>query len=900
MKTTRCALVALSLATLGIGTAPAAEPPVSATPAPTAAAAAPAGRLPEGVTPTHYSLRLSIDPKSDTFSGETTIRVTLKAPTHNIWMHGLGLTVSSVTVMAGTHRIPAHYEEVDHDFGVSRVVTDADVPAGEASLAFVYTAPFQGSGQGLYRTKIADDWYAFSQFEAIDARRAFPGFDEPGFKTPFDITLRTRGADKAVTNTYEAHTTAEKDGWVRHEFRTTRPLPTYLLTFAVGPLDIVDAPAVPPNAVRHTPLPLRIVAARGQAPRTAFAARESPKLLQRLEEYFGIPFPYSKLDLIASPLAGGAMENAGAIVFDDSLLLFGEHPTAREQAAFGSVTAHEMAHQWFGDLVTPAWWDDIWLNESFAEWMGVKVSDAWRPDLDIRADQLSQTLAAMNTDALRVGRQIHQPIATNAEISGAFDEITYEKGAGVLGMIESYLGEERFRQGVRLHLTRHAYGTATAADFFAAMAEGSGDQGVVDAFRSFVDQPGVPLLSVTATSGGRSLDLGQSRYRRLGSQGDDAELWKIPVCVHVIGASHSGKSCTLLTGRTGNLQLGAEAEGSVVHPNSEGEGYYRFAVDPTTYVGLLTVVPRLPAREALSFADSVGAAFDAGRLSFADLLAAAQVLANHPDRNAALFFGQKLLAIHDVLAEPAERPALERRLVTLYKPRLEALGYDPAAGRYASDPSGRQLLRQSLISLVALGGRDAEVRRVLAQAAQRSLDDPKALDPGLRATAWAVGVQELGKPFAERLEPLVFSSPDSHIRDAAVAALARAEDPPVADQARALTLDKRGDIRNTLGIVFTQMAEPATRPATWSWLTANRDALLARVPGMFQFYLARLGTHLCTPAEREQFDGVLGDRLSKASGGELEVGRTREAIDDCIALRRAVGPQLQSALAQAH
>src|SRR5215472_1673024 len=297
MKATRCALVALSLTTLGgIGTGtPAAEPPASATPAPAAATAAPAGRLPEGVTPTHYSLRLSIDPKSDTFSGETTIRVTVKAPTHNIWMHGLGLKVSSVTVMAGTHRIPAHYEEVDHDFGVARVVTDADVPAGEASLAFAYTAPFQTSGQGLYHTKIADDWYAFTQFEAIDARRAFPGFDEPGFKTPFDITLRTRGDNKVVTNTPELRVVSEPDGWVRHEFETTRPLPTYLIAFAVGPLDIVDLPPMPPNAVRHTPLPLRIVTTHGQAPRTAFAGREAPKLLQRLEEYFGTPFPFAKL-----------------------------------------------------------------------------------------------------------------------------------------------------------------------------------------------------------------------------------------------------------------------------------------------------------------------------------------------------------------------------------------------------------------------------------------------------------------------------------------------------------------------------------------------------------------------------------------------------------------------------
>jgi len=860
---------------------------------------APAGRLPAGVTPTHYRLSLSIDPRADTFSGEATIRVALKAPTRNIWLHGLGLKVSSVTLTAGARKIAARYEEVDHEFGVARVVTDATVPAGEVTLAFSYTAPFQTTNQGLYHTRVGDDWYAFTQMEAIDARRAFPGFDEPGFKTPFDVTLRTRAADKVVANAPELRAVTEPGGWVRHEFQTTRPLPTYLIAFAVGPLDIVDVPPVAPNAVRHTPLPLRIVATRGQAPRTAFAGREAHKLVEGLEKYFGIGFPYPKLDLIASPLQGGAMENAGAIIFGDNLLLFDEHPTARQQATFGVVAAHEMAHQWFGDLVTPAWWDDIWLNESFAEWMGVKIASAWRPDLQIDVDQLTQTLAAMNTDALRVGRPIHQPIDTNAQISGGFDEITYQKGAGVLGMIESYLGEERFRQGVRLHLQRHAYGTATAAQFFAAMADASGEPGVLAAFRSFVDQAGVPLLSVNAAQGARSLELGQSRYRPLGSTGNDTELWKIPVCVHVIGTSRSSKSCTLLTARTGTLELGPDAAGSVIHPNAQGSGYYRFTVDAGTFHRLLTAAPRLPAREALSFADSVGAAFDAGRMSFADLLAAAKVLADHPDRNAALYLGRKLVAIHDVLADASQRPALERRIVALYKPRLARLGYDPAAGHYAADASERQLLRQSLLTIVALGGRDAEVRRVLAQAAARSLDDPKALDPALRRTAWAVGVQELGTGFADRLVPLVYDSPDAHVRQDAAYGLGNADGPPLAERALALSLDKRTNFTTTAVIVFTQVNNPRTRAAAWSWLTAHRDALLARVPTFSQSFLARLGEPLCSPSGREHFDSVLGARLSGVSGGELAVGRVRETIDNCIALRQAVGPQLQTALAAA-
>jgi aminopeptidase N len=857
---------------------------------------APAGRLPRDVIPSHYRLSLTIDPSKDEFSGDTVIDVSVQHPTRLIWLHGQGLKVASVSVVSGKQTLPAHYEEIDHDFGVSRVTTDTDIPAGAATLRFHYSAPFQSTGQGLYHTKIGEDWYAFTQFEAIDARRAFPGFDEPGFKQPFDVTITARAGDRVVTNMPEKSAVPVAGNMVRHEFQTTKPLPTYLLAFVAGPVDIVDLPPIPPTAARPAPLPMRVVAAKGQAPHTALTAREAPKLLAALENYFGIAFPYPKLDLIASPLEGGAMENAGAIIFDESLLLFGDHPSPRQQALFGVVTAHEMAHQWFGDLVTPAWWDDIWLNESFAEWMGVKIAEAWRPDLGIHADQMSQTLRAMNTDALRAGRQIHQPIETNAEISTGFDNITYQKGAGVLEMIESYLGEERFQKGVRLHLNRHAYGVATAADFFAAMAEGSGDPRVVEAFRSFVDQPGVPLVTVSAAAGGRSLDLAQSRYRPLGSQGADSELWKIPVCVHVIGAASVGKTCTLLSDRTGTLALPADAPGSVVHPNANGAGYYRFAVDPGTFKGLLDAAPKLPPREALSFADSVGAAFDAGKLSLNDLVAAAGVLAQHPDRTTALHLGARLNTIRNRMAGADERAALEKKIDAMYKPRLTALGFEPAAGRYANDPGEQQLLRVDLLRMVAFGGRDAQVRRTLADAASRSLEDPKALDIAFRPTAWGVGVQELGKPFADKLEPLVFTTEDPHIRRDAVSALARAEGSPVVDQVRALILDKRADIQTVATIPFTQMESPVARPGMWKWLGANLDGVFARVPGMFQYQFAGLGEPFCSPSERADFDAVLGNRLSKVSGGALQVARVRETIDDCAALKEKVAPELRTAL----
>jgi len=860
--------------------------------------AAPAGPLPDTVVPAHYRLHLSIDPRQATFSGQTEIQVAIRAPLRTIWLDGLGLKVKSASVTASGHTLHAHYEEIDHDNGLARLLVDAPLPAGTAVLRIDYEAPFQSAPQGLYRTRVGKDWYAFSQMEAIDARRVFPCFDEPRFKTPFDVEITTHGADLAVTNTPQQHAANAPGGTKLHTYETTKPLPTYLTAFAVGPLQIVEGTPVAPNAVRRTPLPLRIIGTQGAAARFQFALEQAPELIRRLEGYFGIAFPYPKIDLIASPIHLGAMENAGAIIFAEDLLAFVQPPTPRQQSNFGSVAAHELAHQWFGDLVTPAWWDDIWLNESFAEWMGSKIADQWRPQLGIAQEQLDGTLSAMHTDSLRAGRPIHQPVTRNSQISSTFDDITYQKGAGVIGMVESYLGEDRFQRGVRLHLTRHAYGTATAADFFSAMAEASGDRGVIDAFESFVNQPGVPLVNVSAAADG-SLALAQSRYRPLGPAAGAPEVrWKIPFCADLYLAAQPHKLCTMLTEANGTLAVPSMLRGAIVHPNADGAGYYRFTVDAALWQSLLSLAAHLPPREAMTLADSAGAAFDAGRLPFRGLFQAAQVLANHPDRTTALSLGYRLGSLHDRMASPAERVLLERALVALYGERLGKLGYDATSGRYASDAPEEQLLRRELIGLVGLTGRDPRVRAALTPFAERSVTDPAAVESLLRSRVWALGLQERGAPIFEQLKTLAISSPDAQVRADAGFALGYAEGPLVQD-ALALTLDPALEVRSALRVIFELMMNPRTRDAAWQWLGGHEDAVLGRVPAMFQSFYASIGDNFCSVPERESFNAVLGTRLRSLNGGELAVDRALEGIDSCSALRASLGDSVTVTLTEA-
>jgi alanyl aminopeptidase len=352
----------------------------------TAADPPPAGPLPEGVSPEHYRLALTVDPASERFSGEVWIRVRLDAPTQRVWMHGGAMTVSSSTVSRpGVEAaVPATWTTSVERPEIAALRFAQPEGPGVVELHLVFDAPFGRQLAGLYRVDVGADHYAFTQFESTSARLAFPGFDEPRWKTPFDVELTVRQDDVAIANTREVESTPVEGGLRRVRFATTEPLPTYLLAMAVGPLDVIEAAPIAANAVRPNALPFRGIAARGRGPELRHALAHTPDLLAALEAYTGTAYPYDKLDIIAVPdFASGAMENAGAITFREQLLLLGEQPPEDQVRSFTGVMAHELAHQWFGNLVTMAWWDGLWLNEGFAAFMEHFCVDALYPEYRI-------------------------------------------------------------------------------------------------------------------------------------------------------------------------------------------------------------------------------------------------------------------------------------------------------------------------------------------------------------------------------------------------------------------------------------------------------------------------------------------------------------------------------------
>jgi alanyl aminopeptidase len=857
----------------------------------------PAGRLDGSVVPSRYSIELSIDPLKASFSGKVIIDVALKHAQDAIWLHGKNLQVSEAYLMdKESNRIDASYAE-RLDSGVALLTLSRAAPAGLAQLHFRYSAPFNDSANALYKVEHGGSSYAITQMEPIAARQVFPGFDEPGFKVPFDLAVIAKKGDIVVTTTPETSATALDEGSVRHVFARTRPLPTYLLAFAVGPYDVVDFGRIPANPVRDRGLALRGIAARGQGHRMTYALKNTPGLLAALEDYFGSGYPYEKLDLIAVPEGfGGAMENVGAITYDEYLLLMDENAPLEQRRAYMAVHAHELAHMWFGNLVTPEWWNDIWLNESFASWMEHKAARAHWPEGEFDRAALKDSLGAMVNDSLASARQIREPIDHNDEIASAFDGITYQKGGGVLSMLERYVGEEPFKAGIRLHMKRHQDGTATAEDFIASVAQGSNRAEIKAAFESFIGQPGVPLVAVKLDCRDEQnprLDLQQTRYAPLGSSiKPDGSSWRIPFCVAFVADGERRTSCALLASKQQSLGLEAKACPTEVHPNADGAGYYRFTLDDAGWRSLVAGTASMPPAEALAFADSLDAAFRAGVVSAEFYVSGMAALVSHDAWDVVAATAAYLEQIAQVI-DVAQLPTVEQAFREIAAPRFARLGN-------GSD-TGSVLLRQDLQRFLIVIAKDKAMRKPLAAqaAAILGLDrdpDPSAAPADEHETIFSVGVQDLGEPFFDLLLKRTLATDDPTFRESAIGALARVEDPPLMRKLQAAALAGEFKGSELLAVLFRQMQRTATREPTYAWLMQNDEAIIGMIPETFRSNaVPALGGTFCTDARANEWQVFIRSHAAELPGHERDLAQALESIRLCAALKQASAASLVAA-----
>jgi alanyl aminopeptidase len=853
----------------------------------------PPGPLSNDVVPVRYRLDMTIVPDAPVFFGEVAIDVEIAAPAQVIWLHGKGLRVREVRIESGGRRIGARYLEVDPS-GVARLDLDAMPAAGPARIVFAYDAPFGHALEGLYRVVDGDLAYAFTQFQATSARQAFPGFDDPRFKTRFEIHVTARSTDAVITTTPGTGSQPAQDDHVRHTFAITPPLPTYLIAFAVGPLDVVPWAPVPADAQRAEPLPLRGVATRGKGARMEFALANTAAIVTALEDYFGTPMPYPKLDMLAVPdFWSGAMENVGAITYREEYLVLGESPSLGEKRWYVSLHAHELAHQWFGNLVTPKWWDDVWLNESFANWMAAKVAPRAFPELGMESDLLNDTLGVMRTDALASARQIRQPVPTNLEVGETFDSITYSKGAAVLAMLEGWVGEDAFRAGVQLHLRRFAHGVADTDDFLRSMAEGAREPAVVGALKSFLFQPGVPLVRarLDCATERPAVEVTQSRYLPLGSTASRDATWQMPVCVRYAAADGgTARQCERLVAPAGRIALPAGRCPAWVMPNAAGSGYYRVALDAAGWDALFQNLGALDESEVRTLQGSLSAAFRAGDADAATLVESFAVFAAHPAWEVALAPVDDLYLLRTWLATtPAARAGVEGRVRALYGKRLATVGLKPRAG----EPPGDSLLRAGLGNAVAVLGRDPAARAALLPAAEQYLETRGAafadLDHGLVKTALRVAVEDRRQTFADPLLAAALESRDATFRQRALSALAASPDAALGARLRGLLLDPRLGDAEASELAQAQAANEFQRDAMWAWMRddTNRDRLLARMPSWSRSEIVWLGAGSCDATRADELTGWFQPLAEKLDGGRRALAQATESIRLCAALAAA-------------
>jgi len=850
------------------------------------AEAVPLGPLPRVAMPTRYRLSFVIDPAKNAFTGHDEIDVTFATPRRALFLHCQDLNISGVFVRLPSGKtITAHYDQVDRS-GVARLVFVDEVPRGPATLVFDYDAPFGRTLDGLYKVVDRGHAYAFTQFEAVSARRSFPSFDEPGFKTPFNVTVTTPVGDEVISNTEQRSVRSAPGGMKRVGFATTKPLPTYLVAIAVGPFDIVDGGVIAATRVRSRPIHLRGIAPNGEGAHIRAALSLTPKIVTTLENYFGVAYPFSKLDMLAVPdFAAGAMENAGAITFRERLMLFDKNASLEQKRTSQLVQAHELTHQWFGDLVTPKWWDDIWLNESFATWMSAKAAAAVVPEQQYDTETLRSGFEVMNTDELPSARQIHQPVRTQDDISDAFDGITYNKGASVLAMFESYLGEDVWRAGIHAYLTKYASGNATAKDFIGTMAAQSGHPEIVTAFGSYLDQPGVPSLHAAAdcTAAGSRMNVAQSNYSPVGQRAP-SRLWSIPVCL-----GGGAKICQLVSGKTASIAL-AQSCTTTPLPNAGGKGYYRFAFDEKGWAGLIAAAPTLSPADQITLLQNMDAALHAGSATAGDLFKLIKLLAP----TARWDVIDRITAILHRLRETGVNLDDYRAFVgTNFSPRLKAVGLMMKP----REPAATTLLREKLVALMVGEANDPAVVAELSANAhayvasngqKRGKLAPDLLDDALRAGLTS------DPSLADGLVTLFEASSDEAFRRAVIYAFSGSNDRVAIGKLLATVPKMRlGDVR----YLYQYMAaEPVARGVMWNWFKANYGALVTRVSPRAVSRAVAILANVCDAGSRQALDAFFRPKTAELEGSARPLALAEERIDRCVAFEAAKGPEIAAAL----
>jgi aminopeptidase N len=797
------------------------------------------GKLPKEVLPTDYSIRIVPNIDKLTFSGTEMVKLNVRSHVHQLVLNALDLKIEAASVDG--RELPISAIKVDHENELLTLTLPSGLTTGDHTLALRFTGKINEQGQGLFymhyqeqRTGVRKIMLG-TQFEATDARRFFPCWDEPAFRARFQLTAVVPEKWLAVSNMPIESEKKVADGKEVH-FEATPPMSSYLNVFVAGELEFIES--------RVGSTQVRVIATKGKADLGRYALEASAQILRYYNDYFGVPYPLPKLDQIAIPGGfGGAMENWGGITYYEPALLFDPKNSSSEtKQNIYEVVAHEMAHMWFGDLVTMAWWDNLWLNEGFASWMGSKCTAHFNPQWEVwlarvlPRDPTRRTgiarEAAMEGDARSTTHPIQQPVATESEANSSFDDITYKKGQSFLRMLESFLGEDVFRDGIRRYITAHKYSNTTTADLWNALSEAS-KKPVGEIAAGWTEQPGFPVVNVKREPG-RKVRLTQGRFT-VNYKKAPALLWKIPLTYLVVGEA---PATLLMTGKTAALEnIPADRALKV---NVNGAGNYRVEYDAPSWRLLLEALPKLDVEDRVNLLSDAWAMVYAGREPISRYFGLVEKLPASTDLAEREQIIDVLDFINHLLIGTPQHEKFQLYARSLLQPTFDALEWEPKAG----EPPSAGRLRASLISI--LGDlNDPEIIAGCRARVETSLTDATSLAPDLRPAILAVVGRYANEKTWNELHELGLKTSSIEQKQNYYNALAEAIDPKLIRKTLPIALTDELPTSRALFLVARVARDSGHPEIAWEFAAANMETLLAKTdaagtnryaPSLFTFF----------------------------------------------------------------
>ncbi|HEY1528434.1 MAG TPA: M1 family metallopeptidase [Candidatus Angelobacter sp.] len=861
-----------------------------------------AQRLPYGLNPKHYALTFTPDLQKATFGGDETIDVEVNKTANSFTLNAIELEFQEATITQESKTQAAKWSFAADKEQVTLTVAD-ELQPGPASIHIKFTGILNDKLRGFYLARTKERNYATTQFESTDARRAFPSLDEPAYKAKFDISLIVDKGDTAISNgRIASDTPGPGEGKHTVQFATTPQMSTYLVAMAVGNFECVEGTA--------DNTPIRVCGTPDKKPLSDAALRYASEILKFYNQYYGIPYPFGKLDIVGVPdFEAGAMENTAAIFYRESLLFIDDKNSSVDshQAVF-EVLAHEMAHQWFGDLVTMKWWDNIWLNEGFATWMALKPSQALHPEWNANLDAVQATDTALTLDALVNTHSIRATAETPEEINALFDPISYEKAGAVLRMIESYVSPEVFRRGVNVYLRKFSYSNATAEDFWTSLSAASG-RPVDKIMPTFVDQAGEPLLTVKTSCsippavkepvrrGKRSrrrpiqphpmtqVTISQQRFWANPAEAPKKEqLWMTPVCVKSGGAK---PFCQILSLKEQTLPLAGCS--AWVFLNGNAAGYYRTQYDKAELKKLIAIAgTELTTAERISLLRDQSALVGSGQQSMSAYLDLLSALSQDAQHSVVESYLPTLDDINSYELPGTDASGFRAWVRSTFQPMLAKIGWTQVANENADTHT----LRGNLIHILGMVGEDPETIRQATTTAQQYLKDPNSVDASIAKDVLAVaahfGNEELFQQYVNAMRRM--QSPEQYYNVGG--ALAEFRDPKIVE--KVLEIGVSDEVRNqdAAHLIAGELANTDNQKTAWDWVKTHWPAVEKKITMSSGPEIVNATRKFCSAEMNEDVQSFFTEH--KVPSAERTLKQSQEDIDGCVKRR----PRLQTELAE--